>query len=206
MPSELRRDAAALQKQVELEDDNTAVPRTHIDDEYANAALRDPKVLITTSRDPSSRLTQFAKELKLVIPSALRINRGGQVISLNHQSCMPAPAVLLALAIAFLRSVLAVVWEEREGVEREWGSHSMTCGLFGNATRKWQAMNVLDPRLSVPELLPPARSCSTLLQRLEWALLCAGPASSSTRVQASTCMLLHTTFFGLWGTAFARVF
>lgn len=38
----------------------------------------DPKVLVTTSRDPSSRLTAFAKELKLVFPNAQRINRGGQ--------------------------------------------------------------------------------------------------------------------------------
>ena len=64
-----------------LEDDNTAVPRTHIDDEYAHAGERDPKILITTSRDPSSRLTQFAKELKLVFPNAQRINRGGQARS-----------------------------------------------------------------------------------------------------------------------------
>ena len=55
------------------------MPRSHIDDEYAHAGERDPKVLITTSRDPSSRLTQFAKELKLVVPNAQRINRGGQV-------------------------------------------------------------------------------------------------------------------------------
>jgi len=55
------------------------VPRTHIDDEYAHAAEREPKVLITTSRDPSSRLVQFAKELKLVFPNSQRINRGGQV-------------------------------------------------------------------------------------------------------------------------------
>ena len=55
------------------------MPRTHIDDEYAHAAEREPKVLITTSRDPSSRLVQFAKELKLVFPNSQRINRGGQV-------------------------------------------------------------------------------------------------------------------------------
>lgn len=46
---------------MELEDDNTAVPRTHIDDEYAKAGEADPKVLLTTSRDPSSRLVSFAK-------------------------------------------------------------------------------------------------------------------------------------------------
>jgi len=61
IPTELRKDEAALRREVELEDDNTAVPRTHIDDEYAHAGERDPKVLVTTSRDPSSRLMQFSK-------------------------------------------------------------------------------------------------------------------------------------------------
>lgn len=37
------------------------VPRTHIDDEYANASVRDPKILLTTSRNPSAPLTQFVK-------------------------------------------------------------------------------------------------------------------------------------------------
>lgn len=40
---------------------SNSVPRTHIDDEYANASEVDPKILITTSRDPSAPLTQFAK-------------------------------------------------------------------------------------------------------------------------------------------------
>lgn len=81
IPSELRRDEAALRKEIEAEDDNTAVPRSHIDDEYAHAGEADPKVLVTTSRDPSSRLTQFAKEVRLIIPNAQRINRGGLVLS-----------------------------------------------------------------------------------------------------------------------------
>lgn len=38
-----------------------AVPRSTIDDEYAHAAEKDPKILITTSRNPSAPLTQFAK-------------------------------------------------------------------------------------------------------------------------------------------------
>ena len=50
-----------------------------MDDEYAHAEERDPKILVTTSRDPSSRLVQFSKEMKLVLPNAQRINRGGQV-------------------------------------------------------------------------------------------------------------------------------
>ena len=36
-------------------------PSTHIDNEYSRAGIQDPKILITTSRDPSSRLLQFAK-------------------------------------------------------------------------------------------------------------------------------------------------
>eukprot|EP00889_Picochlorum_renovo_P006715 jgi/Picre1/33745/NNA_001224.t1 len=80
IPTELRREEAELRREVELEDDNTAVPRTHMDDEYANAGALQPKVLITTSRDPSSRLAQFAKELKLIFPNSQRLNRGGLVV------------------------------------------------------------------------------------------------------------------------------
>ena len=94
IPTELRREEQALRHNIELEDDNTAVPRSHIDDEYAHAGERDPKVFITTSRDPSSRLTQFAKELKLVVPNAQRINRGGQVMVLPVHAPQPQQALL----------------------------------------------------------------------------------------------------------------
>lgn len=53
-----------------------AKQKSHIDDEYARAGEEDPRILITTARDASSRLTQFAKELRLVFPNAQRINRG----------------------------------------------------------------------------------------------------------------------------------
>jgi U3 small nucleolar ribonucleoprotein protein IMP4 len=36
-------------------------PTTHIDNEYSRAGIQDPKIVITTSRDPSSKLLQFAK-------------------------------------------------------------------------------------------------------------------------------------------------
>ena len=42
--------------------------------------VQDPRILLTTSRDPSSRLTQFLKELRLVFPNSQRINRGNAVI------------------------------------------------------------------------------------------------------------------------------
>jgi len=41
-----------------------------VDDEYAKVGTYDPKIVITTSRDPSSRLLQFAKvSLYFPIPS-----------------------------------------------------------------------------------------------------------------------------------------
>lgn len=68
---------------MELEDRKTATKRSALDDEYAKAGVMDPKVCVTTSRDPSSRLKQFAKELKLVFPNAQRINRGNHKVSIQ---------------------------------------------------------------------------------------------------------------------------
>ncbi|CAL5201496.1 unnamed protein product [Lathyrus oleraceus] len=87
IPTELRNEEAALRRQIDLEDENTAVPRTHIDDEYAFASEKDPKIMLTTSRDPSGPLQQFVKELSIVFPNAQRINRGGQVISEIIDAC-----------------------------------------------------------------------------------------------------------------------
>jgi len=36
-------------------------PTTHQDDEYVWAGVDDPKLVVTTSHNPSSRLKQFAK-------------------------------------------------------------------------------------------------------------------------------------------------
>ena len=82
LPTELRGDEGdRLRHEIELEDDKTAASqKLSIDDEYASASVKPPRVLITTSRDPSSRLAQFAKELKLVFPNAQRLNRGGLVV------------------------------------------------------------------------------------------------------------------------------
>lgn len=87
IPTELRNEEVALRQQIDLEDDHTAIPRSIIDDEYAKATEREPKILITTSRDPSQPLTQFTKELKFVFPNAERMNRGGQVINEIIESC-----------------------------------------------------------------------------------------------------------------------
>ena len=37
-------------------------------------------MLVTTSRDPSSRLGTFAKEVRLILPTAIRLNRGTLVL------------------------------------------------------------------------------------------------------------------------------
>lgn len=60
---------------------------TDIDDEYGNVGLYDPKICITTSRDPSSKLKQFIKEIKLCIPNAQNINRGNYRIDELVNSC-----------------------------------------------------------------------------------------------------------------------
>ncbi|CAG8505446.1 14425_t:CDS:2 [Racocetra persica] len=86
IPGELRQEAAKLQKDLNFDEAQT-VPSSHIDDEYARAGIYDPKVLITTSRDPSSRLAQFAKEMRLIIPNSQRINRGNYVIKDMVDAC-----------------------------------------------------------------------------------------------------------------------
>lgn len=87
IPTELRNEELALRREIDLDDQDRAVPRSIIDDEYAGATFREPKILLTTSRNPSAPLTQFVKELKVVFPNSQRMNRGGQVISEIVESC-----------------------------------------------------------------------------------------------------------------------
>ena len=54
--------------------------RCFVEDEVASTAPYSPKVLITTSRDPSNRLLRFTKEMKWTIPNSKRINRGNLVL------------------------------------------------------------------------------------------------------------------------------
>jgi len=81
VPTELKGESNSLQHDIDLDDAVTATPTSHIDDEYAEAGIHPPKLLITTSRDPSSRLTQFTKELRLIFPNSQRVNRGNSVIA-----------------------------------------------------------------------------------------------------------------------------
>ena len=74
VPTELRNDAEALQREIALDDAAHEQPSDGIDSEYFNAGVTDPKVLVTTSRDPSSKLVQSRSVVKvpvLLVPSWL---------------------------------------------------------------------------------------------------------------------------------------
>jgi U3 small nucleolar ribonucleoprotein protein IMP4 len=76
LPTELRKDAKEMGgKDLVLDEAQQGESRVtygeirrahaidpgHIDDEYAKVGTYDPKIVITTSRSPSSRLLQFSK-------------------------------------------------------------------------------------------------------------------------------------------------
>jgi len=87
LPTEIRAAYDKLDGEIQQEDAKTEVQKTHVDDEYGDAGLEDPRVCVTTSRDPSSRLKQFAKEVKLLFPNSTRINRGNNRVQELINSC-----------------------------------------------------------------------------------------------------------------------
>lgn len=87
LPTELRASYDKLSSEIQQEDAKTGEQRSHVDDEYGDAGLEDPRVCVTTSRDPSSRLKQFAKEVKLLFPNSVRINRGNNRVDELIGSC-----------------------------------------------------------------------------------------------------------------------
>ncbi|KAI0185163.1 U3 small nucleolar ribonucleoprotein IMP4 [Xylaria flabelliformis] len=61
--------------------DRSVQEELELDDEYQHlSGLVDPRVLITTSRDPSTRLQAFSKEIRLLLPTGIRLNRGGTIL------------------------------------------------------------------------------------------------------------------------------
>lgn len=74
---ELRKDF----KYDESLDAETAQAQQDMDDEYSLlSGLADPRPLVTTSRSPSTRLSTFAKEIRLLLPTAIRLNRGNLIL------------------------------------------------------------------------------------------------------------------------------
>ncbi|KAG8801384.1 snoRNA-binding rRNA-processing protein imp4 [Serendipita sp. 399] len=86
LPTELRKSALEMRKDLAF-DAAQEDPMTSVDYEYERAGIRDPKIVITTSRDPSSKLVQFAKEMRLVFPNSHRINRGNYVVKELAEAC-----------------------------------------------------------------------------------------------------------------------
>lgn len=96
--NDLRTEALDLQKKIEWDDEAPALSSadggveggagtSHEDDEYRWAGVEDPKIMITTSHDPSARLKKFVKELRLIFPNAQRMNRGNYEIKQLVQAC-----------------------------------------------------------------------------------------------------------------------
>ncbi|CAI1685144.1 hypothetical protein SEUBUCD646_0N02430 [Saccharomyces eubayanus] len=90
LPKELAEDEA-LQKDFRYDQslkEGEEVDDVQIDDEYAaTSGITDPRIIVTTSRDPSTRLSQFAKEIKLLFPNAVRLNRGNYVMPNLVDAC-----------------------------------------------------------------------------------------------------------------------
>jgi U3 small nucleolar ribonucleoprotein protein IMP4 len=108
LPTEMRKSAMEMRKDLPF-DAAQEEPTSSVDYEYSRAGIRDPKIVITTSRDPSSKLLQFSKvlflplpsstlalacaltdplqEMRLVIPNSHRINRGNYVVKELAEAC-----------------------------------------------------------------------------------------------------------------------
>lgn len=77
IPTDLRKEAVNIHGTLDWDDKGGEEISPDLDNEYRWVGVEDPKIFVTTSRDPSSRLRQFAKEMKLLFPNSQRINRGG---------------------------------------------------------------------------------------------------------------------------------
>ena len=88
IPTEIRHDARALQHEMKY-DVVKSDEKQIIDDEYATVGMQDPKVCVTTSRDPSSRLKQFSK-YDNVVYSLLYVTSPGK---LNCAYQMPSRSI-----------------------------------------------------------------------------------------------------------------
>ena len=74
LPRDIQNDAFSLLKSTTYDDVENE--KKEIDDEYSLIGVEDPKVAVTTSRDPSGPIKHFAREISQLIPNAQRVNRG----------------------------------------------------------------------------------------------------------------------------------
>ncbi|VDQ03451.1 unnamed protein product [Trichobilharzia regenti] len=86
LPKEIQKDALQLNEELDWSDDGGVA--TNQDDEYFWAGTEDPRVVVTTSRSPSSKLKEFAKELRFLVPNATKINRGNYLNKDLLEACL----------------------------------------------------------------------------------------------------------------------
>ncbi|KAH9260331.1 hypothetical protein BASA82_000181 [Batrachochytrium salamandrivorans] len=89
IPDALVGESAKLRASMAWDDGETKQLKTHVDDEYAKTSM-EPRICVTTSRDPSSKLKEFSKELKMLFPESRRVNRGQTTLAELVQSCTKA--------------------------------------------------------------------------------------------------------------------
>jgi U3 small nucleolar ribonucleoprotein protein IMP4 len=87
IPNDLKGESDILLKEIEYEDSQTSLPQNILDNEYYTNSLNEPKILVTTSRHPSQRLTQFLQEIRIIIPNSIRVNRGNIVLKDIIKAC-----------------------------------------------------------------------------------------------------------------------
>ncbi|KAJ1976176.1 snoRNA-binding rRNA-processing protein imp4 [Dimargaris verticillata] len=86
IPTEFKEESRQLVRELQYDESQDA-PTTHIDDEYAQAGVYDPKVLITTTHNPNTRVVQFMKELRSIFPNAQKMNRGHHSVNKLVEIC-----------------------------------------------------------------------------------------------------------------------
>ena len=86
LPRDIKPDALNLLKATTYDDIETEESNA-LDNEYFMVGVEDPKVAVTTSRDPSGPIKHFAKEISQLIPNAQRVNRGAADLKALMELC-----------------------------------------------------------------------------------------------------------------------
>ena len=87
IPNDLKGESDILLKEIQYEDSQTSLPQNILDNEYYTNTNNQQKILVTTSRHPSQRLTQFLQEIRIIIPNSIRVNRGNIVLKDIIKAC-----------------------------------------------------------------------------------------------------------------------
>uniref|UniRef100_A0A0R3SN78 Brix domain-containing protein n=1 Tax=Hymenolepis diminuta TaxID=6216 RepID=A0A0R3SN78_HYMDI len=87
LPKDVTSSAIGLNEELDWSDDGGEGTLEAEEDEYHNYD-GEPRVVITTSRSPSLKLSEFAKELRHLIPNSTKINRGNYLFKDVMNACL----------------------------------------------------------------------------------------------------------------------